>query len=175
MKLSSDASVLRLTHEGITNFASLSDFDKKSTQLLPQIYKNRIAAIVEDLPNNIAAEAAVPGANVSSISVSRLIIAVNAAKYYNSIVRAMNSQNMNYTNVLNTFKIKYEACISIKGEDEPKVLKINDKDYDRRIIRWALIFRDYLASTLSYCSPLSYVLQEDPNVPDEITNPLVSS
>ena len=95
MKLSSDASVLRLTHEGITNFDSLSDFDKNSIQLLPQTCKNGIAAIVSDLPNNVAAEAAVPGANVSSISVSRLITAAHAAKYYNSIARVMNTQNMN--------------------------------------------------------------------------------
>jgi hypothetical protein len=35
MKLSSDASVLRLTKEGITNFESLTDFDKKSLERLP--------------------------------------------------------------------------------------------------------------------------------------------
>ena len=168
MKLSSDASVLRLTHEGITNFASLSDFDKKSIQLLPQICKNSIPAIVEDIPNNITAEVAIPGANVSSISVSRLITAVNAAKYYNSISRAMNPTNMNYANVLSTFKIEYEAYVSLKDEDEPKVPKINDKDHDRRIIRWAPIFRDCLASTFGARGPLSYVLRDNVNVPNEI-------
>lgn len=35
MKLSSDASVTRITHEGITNFDSLADFDKKSIKCLP--------------------------------------------------------------------------------------------------------------------------------------------
>ena len=135
MKLSSHASVLRLTHEGITNFTSLSDFDKKSIQLLRQICKNGIAEIHEDTPNNIAAEAAVPIANISSISVSRLITAVNAAKYYDSIAKVMNPQNMNYANVLSIFKIEYKAYISLKSEDEPKVPKINDKDHDRRIIR----------------------------------------
>jgi len=173
MKLSSDASVLRLTHEGITNFASLSDFDKKSIQLLPQICKNSIPAIVEDIPNNITAEVAIPGANVSSISVSRLITAVNAAKYYNSISRAMNPTNMNYANVLSTFKIEYEAYVSLKDEDEPKVPKINDKDHDRRIIRWAPIFRDCLASTFGARGPLSYVLRDNVNVPNEIDDPLL--
>ena len=173
MKLSSDASVLRLTHEGITNFTSLSDFDKKSIQLLPQICKNGIAEILEDIPNNIAPEAAVPGANISSISVSRLITAVNAAKYYDSIARVMNPQNMNYANVLSTFKIEYEAYISLKGEDEPKVPKINDKDHDRRIIRWAPIFKDCLTSTFGSRGPLSYVLREDPNVPNETADPLL--
>ena len=173
MKLSSDASVLRLTHEGITNFAPLTDFDKKSIQFLPQICKNGIPAIAEDVANNIAAEGAVPGANVSSISVSRLITAVNAAKYYNSIAREINPQNMNYVNVLMTFKIEYEAYNSLKDEDEPKVPKINDKDHDRRIICWAPIFKDCLTSTFGFCGPLSYVLRDDPTFPNEIDNPLL--
>ena len=175
MKLSSNTPVLHLTYEGITNFTSLLDFDKKSIQLLPQICKNRIAAIVKDLPNNITAKAVVSRANISLISGSRLIIAINTAKYYNSIVRAMNPQNMNQTNVLNTFKIKYEAYISIKGENKPKVLKIKDKDYDRRIIRQAPIFRDCLASTFGSCSPLSYSIRKDSNVLDEITDLLLPS
>ena len=45
MKLSSDASVLRLTKEGITNFESLTDFDKKSMERLPATCKVAITAI----------------------------------------------------------------------------------------------------------------------------------
>ena len=41
--------------------------------------------------------------------------------------------------VLSTFKIKNKAYISLKGKDKPNVLKINDKDHDKMIIRWALI------------------------------------
>ena len=75
MKLSSDASVLRLTKEGITNFESLTDFDKKSLERLPATISKAIDAIIVDVPNNINAEPAVPGANLSSISVRRLIVA----------------------------------------------------------------------------------------------------
>ena len=89
IKLSSDASVLRVTHEGITNFASLSDFDKKSIENLPSVCKNSIPAIEADPTNSITREASVAGENVSSISVSRLITAVNAAKHYRSIARVM--------------------------------------------------------------------------------------
>ena len=53
MKLSSDASVLHLTKEGITNFESLTDFDKKSLECLPATIKEPIDAIVADVPNNI--------------------------------------------------------------------------------------------------------------------------
>ena len=78
MKLSSDASVLRLTKEGITNFESLTDFDKKSLERLPATISKAIDAIIVDVPNNINAEPAVPGANLSSISVRRLIVGDNS-------------------------------------------------------------------------------------------------
>ena len=99
MKLSSDASVLRLTKEGITNFESLTDFDKKSIENLPKTCKENIKAITTDAPNGITAERAVPGANLSSISVRRLITAVNAAEYYTSIGRTMTVDSMNYNDV----------------------------------------------------------------------------
>ena len=56
MKLSPDMSVLRLTHEGINNFASLSDVDNKRIQILPSVCNNSIYAIESDATNNIVAE-----------------------------------------------------------------------------------------------------------------------
>ena len=173
IKLSSDAAVLRVTHEGITNFASLSDFDKKSIENLPGVCKNGIPAIEADPSNSIASETSVAGANVSLISVRRLITAVSAAKYYGSIARVMNPQNMAYSSVLAEFKIEYEAYLSIKDDDDAKVPKINDKDADRKIIRWAPIFKDCLSSSFGPRGPLIYVLREDPEVPDEVTDPLL--
>ena len=82
MKLSSDISVLRLTHEGITSLDLLTDFNDKVIKLLPKVYKDNIDAIVADIPNGIAAENAVNGANISSISVQRLIATADAARYY---------------------------------------------------------------------------------------------
>ena len=117
MNLSSDSSLLRLTQEGMTNFACISDFDKKSIDNLPSVYKNRIPAIESDASNSIAAEASVAEANISSILVSRLIAAVNATNYYGSVSRATNPQNMGYESILATFKIEYEACVSVKDDD----------------------------------------------------------
>ena len=53
MKLSSNAAVLRLTKEGITNFEFLTDFDKKSMERLPATCKETIAQITRDRANNI--------------------------------------------------------------------------------------------------------------------------
>ena len=80
MKLSSDDSVLRVTHECITLYDTLVDFDKAAINNLPRVCKGSIDAIAADVANNVQDEAAVPGANVSSISSQRLIVAANAAR-----------------------------------------------------------------------------------------------
>ena len=107
MKLSSDASVLRVTHEGITSYETLVDFDKAAIKNLPRVCKGYIDAISADIANNFQAEAAVPGVNVSSISFQRLIVSANAAQYYDSIDSTMDASSMHYGNVLSTFKIEW--------------------------------------------------------------------
>ena len=82
MKLRSDASVLRVTHECITSYNTLVGFDKAEIKNLPRVCKGSIDTIADDIANSVQAEAAVPGANVSSISVQRLTVAANAARYY---------------------------------------------------------------------------------------------
>ena len=82
MKLSSYASVLRVTHEGITLYDTLLDVDKADIKNLPRVCKVSIDVIAADMENNVQAEDTVPGSNVSSISVQRIIVSANAARYY---------------------------------------------------------------------------------------------
>ena len=175
MKLSSDAAVQRILHEGINNYASLTDFDKKSIQALPAICREAITAVVADVPNGIAAEAAVPGANVSSISVRRLITAVNASKYYTAVNRSMTSANMHYTNVLSNFQLEHDDYASLKDQDDPTVPTLIDKDADRKVIKWAPIFRDCLSRTFGSRGPLAYVLRETADVTDEAIDILIAN
>ena len=172
MKLSSDAAVTRLTYEGITNFRSLIDFDKKSLERLPATCKETIPAIVQDDDAGIAAEAIVAGANISSISVRRLIISMNAANYYEAVNRIMTPQNMHYTNVLQSFKIEWETYQDLRDQSEPEVPLINDKDNDRKVIKWVPIFLDCLTRTYGIRGPLVYILRENSAVPTEIDDPL---
>ncbi len=172
MKLSSDAAVLRITYEGITNWVSLTDFDKKSIQSLPTICRQTIPAVTADPVNGIGAEAEVPGANISTISVQRLIIAVQAATYYTSIDRTIDVGMMNYANVLVNFKVEWEAYQMLRDEDEPKVPKVNDRDNDRKIIRWAPIFSDYLSRCYGAKGPLRYIIRDEVAVPAEADDPL---
>ncbi len=158
MKLSSDAAVNRITYEGITNFESLLDFDDKSIESLSTICKETIPEITEDIGNGIAAEAEVNGANISSISIRRLIVAVQAAKYYSSIGRTMTNANMHYNNVLKGFKVEWDAYSALDEQEEPTIPKILDRDNDRKIIRWAPIFMDSLSRVYGFLGPLSYVI-----------------
>ena len=174
MKLSSDASVNRIIHEGITDFNSLVDFDKQTIQNLPKVCKETIAAIVADPANNITAEVEVPGANVSSISVQRLLVACKASKYYDSIDRVMTTGNMHYMNVLVNFKLEYEAYEAMRKEDVPDTPKISDKDGDRKIIRWSPIFLDCMQHHYGAKGPLRYVLRDDAAVKSEQEDPLTS-
>ena len=155
MKLSSDASVLRVTHEGITSYDTLVDFDKAAIKNIPRVCQGSIDEIAADRANNAQAEAALPGANVSSISFQRLMVATNAARYYASIGRTMDDSSMHYGNFLSTFKIEWEAYKAIMSEDDPKVPNIVDCDGDRRIIRWATIFLDNLDAINGAKVPLS--------------------
>ena len=83
--------------------------------------------IPEDVAAGIAAEIEIPGANISSISVQRLIVAAqgltvaaDAAKYYTSIGRVITTVNMHCGNILSIFKIEWEVYIALKIKDTPK-------------------------------------------------------
>ena len=145
MKLSSDSAVHRICKEGITTFDSLTNFDKKSLERLPSVCKETITAITEDIPNGIAQENAVPGANISSISVQRLIVTMHAAEYYTVIDRSMYVANFHYMNILKNFKVEWDTYQDLRKQDEPTVPLVTNKDGDRKIIKWVPIFLDCLS------------------------------
>ena len=126
MKLSSDVSVLRFAHQGINNFACLHDFGKNVIENFPRVYKISIHAIEVDASNIVIAESSVAEGSVSSISVRRIITAINDAKHHMTIDRSMRPQNMEHASVFATFKIEHEAYLSTKDDDDSKVPKIDD-------------------------------------------------
>jgi len=174
MKLSSDAAVTRILYEGITNFDSLSDFDKSSIEGLPETCREKIAAVTADATLNIAAEPEIPSANIGSISIRRLLVAMNAVKYYQSIDRTINPANMHYGNVLSGFKLEWEAYRDLRKQDELDVPLVKDKDGERKIIKWAPVFLDCMSRTYGSKGPLSYVLRGTSDVTSEVEDPLVS-
>ena len=117
--------------------------------------------------NNVVAEPAFNGVNISTISVRRLIVAVNAVKFYEDVGRLMTPQSMHYGNLLSDFKAKWDAYDDLRNQYDPKVPKVNDKEKDRKTIRWDPIFLDCLSSTYGSCGPLRYVLRDNTGVPGE--------
>ena len=109
MKLSSDVSVLSITYEGLTNFQSLMGFDRDSIESIYKAYIKDIDAIIYDVPNAIAVENAVPGTNISNISIYLLVVAANSVKYYTEIRQTPDFDNMHYVNVLGEFKTDFGA------------------------------------------------------------------
>ena len=84
----------------MTNFSSLQDFDKKSIEYLLSIYEERIPSVTADPANGISEELEIVVANVSSISIRRLIVDFNTVKFCVSVGRTMTNANIHYTNVL---------------------------------------------------------------------------
>ena len=78
--------------------------------------------------NNVVEKPAVNRKNISTISVSRLIVAVNAAKFYGAVGRLMTLQNIHYVNVLSNFKVKWDAYKYLRTQDDTKVQNVNDKE-----------------------------------------------
>ena len=80
---------------------------REASRELARCDDNKIHSVLESLAERtIAAENEIPGANISSISVQRLIVAMHAPEYYTAINRSMTIANMHYTNVLKSFKIE---------------------------------------------------------------------
>lgn len=94
-----------LVVEGINNYDALLDFDRENLQSFPATCKEPTQAIAADTANGIAAKPSVAGATISLISVQHLVVSMNAAKYYSSNGRTMNSPSMHRQNVLTNFQL----------------------------------------------------------------------
>ena len=93
-KYTSNSSVLSITYECLTNFQSFVYFDHDSIKPLSKSYSKNIDVVVADVPNGIAAKKAVPGKNISTISICQLVVATNAVMYYIEIRRMHDFYNM---------------------------------------------------------------------------------
>ena len=107
IKLRSDAAVVHIPYEGISNCALLTDSDKKTIESLLTICNEKIPTIIDDTAAGITAESGIHGANISFIAIHRLIVAVQAAKYSTLISRKMIATNIQYRNLFSSFNIEW--------------------------------------------------------------------
>ena len=165
MKLSSDAPVLSITYEGLTNFQPFMEFNHDSIESKQACSKN-IDAIVSDAPNGIAAKNAVLRMNISTISIHQLVVATNAVKYYTVIRQTPNSNNMYYVNLIGEFTTDYNAYVQMKKQTYPEVLLVSDKGKYKKITKWVPLFEDAFLRTSGSKGPLVYINKENVDVTD---------
>ena len=125
-----------INYEGITNFVSLTDFDNKIIESLPTNFKEKITAITDYPSADITAAPAVPGANIYSIAVSQLIVAIQAVRYYTSTDITTDATYMHDGNLLSSFNIEWDIHEKLKKENYPNEQVINDKENDFKVIKW---------------------------------------
>ena len=172
MKLSYDASVLRITYEGLTNFRSFMDFYRDSIESLSKYWSNNIYAIVADVPNGIASKKAVPGTNISTISIRSLDISTNDVKYYNAIGQPPGLDNIHYVNALGEFNIDYNSYVLLNKQSSPGVLLVSDKYKENKIINWIPLFEDALSRTFGGKGPLFCIVRDNYDISNFGDDPL---
>ena len=84
----------------------------------------------------------------------------------------MSVPTMHYNNVLKNFKTEWDTYQDLRDQDTPEVPLINDKESDRKVIKWVPVFLDCMNRSYGIHGPLSYVLRENPLVPTELQDPL---
>jgi hypothetical protein len=173
----------RLASEGLETVADFDDF--KEAQLT-QAYKNMRTSIpgvpgiaaVTDANGNITIPAvapipAIPPVLVSAKCALRLKVASHAFHYFIDIGREPTPANMNYSQVLKSFHVEYEAILKLAEESKPDVPTLQKNQVP---IKWIESFKDCLFRTFGIRGcPLLYVIRENQEVPDEATDPLLPS
>ena len=79
---------------------------------------------------------------------------------------------MKYSTILSNFKDDYDAYKQLKSEDSPDTPKVSDKDGDKKIIKWVLLFENTLSRTFSSKESLSYIIRGKSTVQNENDDPL---
>ena len=170
----------RLAQEGLTIVDDLLDFKEDQ---IDQAIKNMRTAIpsvpgvaeVRDQNNNIVT-AAVPTIPpvlpvlLSARTALRLKVASIAYHYYLSIGRVPTPVNMNYSTVLRSFYVEYEALVKLSEEPQPDVPILQKNSSP---LKWIESFKDFLYRSYGVRTcPLSYVIRESVDVPLEADDPL---
>ena len=74
--------------------------------------------------------------------------------------------------MLKHFKVEWETYEDLINRDAPNVPLISDKENDRKVIKWVPMLQDCLTRSYGIHGPLSYICRDDPEVPEEINDPL---
>lgn len=164
----------RLAGEGLVSVVDFDDFDEDQLDLALKNLRTSIPPVLPTLDGNgnIVAPG-IPGiipCLIPARQIMRLKIASVAFAYYTDIGRIVTPVNMNYTNVLKTFFIEWEALKKLAKEDAPEVPTLSSKNTP---IKWIESFLDTMSRTFGVRNtPLTYIIRESDGVPAEADDPL---
>ena len=138
--------VVQLAVEGIATVYDLADFDKDTLQAVADNLRRPAGRIANPDP------AAAPGATIptppfvfGAKSHSRLLVATDLVKYYNTVGRELTAANIRWTHVMKNFEIQWKALKKRKDEDAPDTPKITRS---LPVIRWTEAFKDFLSRVI---------------------------
>ena len=151
-----------LMAEGISTVEDLEEFNDEDIKAVQENLR-KLAGTVPD-PNNRNQRVAAPSYVLGAKSVKRLKIAAAAVRYYQTIGRDIDANNMHFTNVLKNFGEQWEAIKQKEKDDEPEVPKITRS---LPIVRWTESFEDFLHQVIgSRHISLSYLVRENVEASD---------
>lgn len=146
-----------LMAEGIATVGDLEEFLDEDIKAV-QDNLRKPAGTVPD-PNDINRRIPTPSYVLGAKSAKRLKIAAAAVRYYITIGRQPNPDNMHYMDVLKDFGEQWEAILQKEKDDEPDVPKITRT---LPIVRWTESFEDFLHQIIgSRHIALSYLVRDN--------------
>ena len=179
MALPANVPAIRLG-EGLTTIADFNDFKEDQ---LDAAFRNMHTVIpgtpgipaVQDA-NGVVINNVVPAIPpilpclVSARCKLRLNMASVAYHYYESVQRAVTPANMNYSSVLQNFKVEYNAITELAKGDKPDVPILTKTTTP---LKWIESFKDCLYRTYGIQkTPLSYVTHKDVVSATKVDDPL---
>ena len=141
------ATFTQMNAEGIEFADDLVDFDKDALKQLADNLRRPGGAV--------AVAAFVFGAK----SQTRLKVACDLVRFYETVGRPLTAANIQWTPVMKNFKIQWDSLQRRKKEDRPETPKISKV---LQILKWLPAFKDHLSRCIGVRDiPLSYVVRAD--------------
>ena len=159
-----NATVIQLANEGILTVADLSDFDKQSIKQIADNLRRPGGRVQDPTPGaTVGATIPTPPFVFGSKSQTRLEVAGNLVRFYNTINRVLTPSNVAWSQVMSNFKELWKVIVDRKSSENPDTPKISNA---LPIIRWTEAFRDHCHRCIGKRHiPLAYVIRKDVTVP----------
>ena len=150
--------VTQMSNEGITTVSDLVDFDEKSLQRIANNLRRPGGRIPDPTPGAPAGTTIpTPPFVFGAKSQSRLEVACNLIRFYETIGRPLTASNLKWTNVMRRFGTLWENLIVRKNEVQAPTPKITK---ELPILKWVEPFKDHLCRCIGgRIIPLIYVVR----------------